>query len=128
VEPGKGQLELDFLHLPFGWNKLPTCPATTGELMLVSALTDNLRWLVRCLFHINPSRRGQTLSQIAINPAVEPIAFLKDVESYSIQWSTTLVADFQTLETGIEHPQGSYTDTTHNAESEGFYRVDVQLK
>jgi len=47
---------------------------------------------------------------------------------YSVQWSTNLVAGFQTLETDIEHPHGSYTDTTHNAESEGFYKVDVRLK
>jgi len=47
---------------------------------------------------------------------------------YSVQWSTNLVEGFQTLETGIEHPQGSYTDTTHNAESEGFYKVDVRLR
>ena len=36
---------------------------------------------------------------------------------YSVQWSTNLVSGFQFLETGIEHPQNSYTDTTHNAES-----------
>jgi len=47
---------------------------------------------------------------------------------YSVQWSTNIVSGFQTLETGIEHPQGSYTDTTHNAESEGFYKVDVRMK
>ncbi len=47
---------------------------------------------------------------------------------YSVQWSTNLVAGFQTLESGIEYPQHSYTDTLHNAESDGFYKVDVELE
>lgn len=47
---------------------------------------------------------------------------------YSVQWSTNLTTGFQTLETSIEHPQNSYTDTLHNAESESFYKVDVRLK
>ena len=47
---------------------------------------------------------------------------------YSVQWSTNLVSGFETLETGLEQPQHSYTDATHNAETEGFYKVDVQMK
>jgi len=47
---------------------------------------------------------------------------------YSVRWSTNLVDGFQTLEAGIEYPQSSYTDTTHNAETEGFYQVEVKQK
>lgn len=47
---------------------------------------------------------------------------------YRVLWSTNLVSGFQTLETGIEHPQNSYTDTVHSAESQGYYKVDVQMK
>jgi len=47
---------------------------------------------------------------------------------YSVQWSTNLVTGFQAMETSIEHPQNSYTDITHSAESAGFYKVDVRLK
>ena len=47
---------------------------------------------------------------------------------YSIHWSSSLTNGFNTLETDLEHPQGSYTDTTHSAESDGFYTVDVRLK
>ena len=47
---------------------------------------------------------------------------------YSVQWSTNLAEGFQTLEAGIEFPQGSYTDSTHNVETEGFYRIDARLK
>ena len=35
---------------------------------------------------------------------------------------------FTSLVSGIEYPQNSYTDTTHNAESASFYKIDVQLK
>ena len=47
---------------------------------------------------------------------------------YSVLWADSLTNGFQTLETGIEFPQGSYTDALNAAGSEGFYRVDVQLK
>ncbi|MBT3397133.1 MAG: hypothetical protein HN423_08140, partial [Alphaproteobacteria bacterium] len=47
---------------------------------------------------------------------------------YSIFWTNELTGVFQSLETGIEFPQNSYTDTTHAAEGAGFYQIDVQLK
>ena len=47
---------------------------------------------------------------------------------YSVQWSTNLVSGFQTLETSIEHPQSSYTDTIHNVESPNFYKANVRMK
>jgi len=47
---------------------------------------------------------------------------------YSILWTNVLSTGFQTLETGIEFPRSSYTDTVNGAQSEGFYRIEVQLK
>ena len=47
---------------------------------------------------------------------------------YSVSWSTNLPAVFQTLETEIRHPQNSYTDSVHNAESQGFYQIGVELE
>ncbi|MDF7825045.1 choice-of-anchor Q domain-containing protein [Pontiellaceae bacterium B12227] len=47
---------------------------------------------------------------------------------YSVVWTNDLPGGFQTLKTGIDHPQNSATDSAHNAESEGFYKVEVQLK
>jgi len=47
---------------------------------------------------------------------------------YSVQWTTNLMAEFQVLETGLEHPQNSYTDTVHGAGNTGFYKINVELK
>jgi PKD repeat protein len=47
---------------------------------------------------------------------------------YSVQWTTNLAAGFQILESDIEHPQNSYTDTVHAVEESGYYKVDVKLK
>jgi parallel beta-helix repeat protein len=47
---------------------------------------------------------------------------------YSIEWAPDLLADFQPLETAIEHPQKSYLDTAHLSASNAFYKVDVRLK
>ena len=71
---------------------------------------------------------GQTLAEVGgTNCFVVEWISIPD-RLYSVQWSTNLVAGFQPLETSIEFPQNSYTDTTHNAESASFYKIKVQLK
>jgi hypothetical protein len=47
---------------------------------------------------------------------------------YSALWSMNLTNSFQPLESGIEYPRNSYTDTVHGAEEKCFYEVEVQLK
>jgi hypothetical protein len=47
---------------------------------------------------------------------------------YSVQWTTNLSFGYQTIKSGIEHPQGSYTDTVYSAEDTGYYKVNVELK
>ena len=47
---------------------------------------------------------------------------------YRVDWNGNLPDGFQPLETGIRHPQNSYTDSVHNAESQGFYRIGVELE
>jgi hypothetical protein len=46
---------------------------------------------------------------------------------YSVWRQSGLGKEFQPLETDIEYPQNSYTDTVHSAESCGFYKVTVDL-
>ena len=46
---------------------------------------------------------------------------------YSIDWSTNLMQGFTLLEENIPWPQSGYTDQIHQAETEGFYRMDVSL-
>ncbi|MBN2703839.1 MAG: PKD domain-containing protein, partial [Pontiellaceae bacterium] len=47
---------------------------------------------------------------------------------YSVLWRGSLTNANDLLQDGIEYPQNSYTDTLHNAESAGFYQIEVQLK
>ncbi|MEE9369726.1 MAG: PPC domain-containing protein [Pontiella sp.] len=47
---------------------------------------------------------------------------------YEVIWVEHLTNSFQSLESGIEHPQSSYTDTVHTTETEGFYKVKVKLQ
>ncbi|MCF7864172.1 MAG: hypothetical protein K9L89_05225, partial [Kiritimatiellales bacterium] len=46
--------------------------------------------------------------------------------AYSVLWTPNLTNSFQTLQSGIEPPQNSYTDTVHAAQSAGFYRVEME--
>jgi hypothetical protein len=47
---------------------------------------------------------------------------------YRVNWASSMTNTFQALEDNIELPCSSYTDTIHNAESKGFYKVDVRVK
>jgi len=47
---------------------------------------------------------------------------------YTVLWTNDLVGAFQSLETGIDFPQNSHTDTVHGVEESGFYQIEVQLK
>ena len=47
---------------------------------------------------------------------------------YTVLWANGLTNDYSVLQYHIEYPQNSYTDSVHNAESTGFYRVEVRLK
>ena len=47
---------------------------------------------------------------------------------YEILWTPSLTNSFQSLEDFIDLPQNSYTDTTHSADSAGFYKVEVRVK
>lgn len=48
---------------------------------------------------------------------------------YGVNWATNLLnsSSFQTLETNIVWPQASYTDTLHDAEFRGFYKINVRM-
>jgi T5SS/PEP-CTERM-associated repeat protein len=48
--------------------------------------------------------------------------------TYGIYWTGVLTNSLQPLQTGIDYPQNSYTDVLHQAESAGFYKIEVQLK
>ena len=47
---------------------------------------------------------------------------------YKVLWADGLTNNYSVLRDTIEYPQNSYTDTVHNAESTGFYRVEVRMK
>jgi hypothetical protein len=46
---------------------------------------------------------------------------------YSVWWTTNLTESFQCLESNILWTAGSFTDSEHSAEQQGFYKLKVQL-
>jgi hypothetical protein len=46
---------------------------------------------------------------------------------YTIEWSPSLTAPFQPLESSLVWPQNSWTDTVRAVETRGFYRIRVRL-
>ncbi|MCU0857856.1 MAG: hypothetical protein MUC65_05560, partial [Pontiellaceae bacterium] len=48
--------------------------------------------------------------------------------TYGVYWTGVLTNSLQLLQDGIDYPQNSYTDTLHQAESSGFYKIEVQLQ
>jgi hypothetical protein len=47
---------------------------------------------------------------------------------YAVHWISDLTNSFLPLANFIDYPQSSWTDTTHNAEDAGFYKITVELK
>ncbi len=51
------------------------------------------------------------------------------LREYKVLWAKSLTNSFVPQNPVIEHPQNSYTDTAHNADSSGgFYKIEVQLQ
>jgi T5SS/PEP-CTERM-associated repeat protein len=47
---------------------------------------------------------------------------------YSVIWTNNLDGSFTSIVDNIEFPQTSYTDTVHQAESSGFYQINVRMQ
>ena len=47
---------------------------------------------------------------------------------YGLHWSSNLMSGFVPLDTNLHYPRNSYTDTLHQAEDEGYYRLDVRME
>ncbi|MBN2164214.1 MAG: hypothetical protein JXR25_14020 [Pontiellaceae bacterium] len=47
---------------------------------------------------------------------------------YSVWWSGSLTNAFVPLSTNITYPQESYTDAVHSAETQGYYRLKVEVE
>ena len=44
---------------------------------------------------------------------------------YSVYWSSNLLDGFSVLQSNIS--EGAFTDSLHSVESQGFYKLEVQL-
>jgi hypothetical protein len=47
---------------------------------------------------------------------------------YSIEWASAVTNSFEPMATDLYYPQNSYTDTLHQAEDSGFYKVEVEFE
>jgi len=47
---------------------------------------------------------------------------------YSVQWATNLFDSFQPLETNIPWTVEVFTDSVHNAQGQGYYKINVRLQ
>ncbi len=46
---------------------------------------------------------------------------------YTVYWTSNLLSGFQTLETNVSWTGSVFTDSTHSAEGQGFYKIDVRI-
>lgn len=73
---------------------------------------------------------GQAFPSVGIQPVVNGyILNWSPVQgrAYSLDWSPDLTQGFIPLKNNLRWPQSSYTDQTHQAETEGFYQMDVSI-
>jgi len=79
---------------------------------------------------MNPTNSGSFFS-VAGPASLGPDGYVISWNSvsgrvYNVHWSTNLMSGFDSFNVEIYPPQNTYTDTLHNAESEVFYKLDVQ--
>jgi hypothetical protein len=51
-----------------------------------------------------------------------------DGRVYSVFWTESLTSDYTPMVTNLLYPQDSYTDTFHNVELGGVYKINVRMK
>jgi hypothetical protein len=114
----------------------------TFELTLIAPTTPGTYEVIWSMLQENVEWFGEELVQMI--DVGDPLAFTFDMEPaasntyilswtastglvYSIDWTADLTNGFIPLASNIPWPQSSYTDTIHQAETEGFYRMHVDL-
>jgi hypothetical protein len=76
----------------------------------------------------NPSA-SFLISDISLSTS-ESIVQWQDVSDrvYSVYWSSNLLSGFEAMPFASNITSGVYTDSVHSADSEGFYRIEVELE
>lgn len=72
-------------------------------------------------FWIESAQRGSNGLVIAWAPSLTG-------RFYSVMWTNDLSGAYEPVATNLAYPENSYTDTVHEVESSGFYKVEVRLK
>ncbi len=100
-----------------GWtNANPTATASNG----VNSLLDTY------IAGIDPTDPDALFD---LSDLQENVLFWSGVSGrvYTVYWTSNLLSGFQTLETNISWMGNTFTDATHSADNQGFYKIEVQL-
>jgi hypothetical protein len=105
----------------YGGNQNPDATCSNGVNTILQAYVAGLD-------PKNPQSRFQMAAEKS--PASENILRWNATSGrvYSVYYSTNLLNGFQPLATNIPWTAGAFTDTVHNAQSQGYYKIDVELK
>lgn len=114
--------------LPNDW-ELAYFGGETNAVATMDSDHDGFDNLAEFIGGSNPTNRD---SFFTASSAIIPEGFIISWSSvsnreYGIWYGGVMTNALTNLVSGILFPHDHYTDTTHNAESSGFYKVDVQL-
>ena len=117
--------------LPDWWEQMYFGGATNAN-SLADSDGDGQSNLAEFIAGMNPTNAA---SRFVIHDAAVPtngqfIVYWDSVTGrvYSVQWKPSLTNAFEFMATNLVYPQDSYTDTVHQAEESGFYKVGVELQ
>ena len=121
---------LDLDGNPRTWGSLPDMGAYEYDMALTDSDGDTLTDSHERIAGTNPVDGDSVfcISQIETVSGVMISWTPIEGRTYSVYWTEELTstAVFELLASGLTDPQGSYTDSTHNSKTRGFYRITVE--
>lgn len=125
VVSGTASLDIDSDGMPNDWETL-YFGGPTNALAMANPDFDTYNNLQEYIAGLNPTNSdgfGPSNFMVGASNAFEWNAASGRV--YSVYWSSNLLDGFSILQSNLT--SGAYTDSTHSAEAQGFYKLEVQL-
>ena len=114
--------------IPDRW-ELRYSEGATNLIAILDSDADGFDNLQEYIAGLNPTNfDGFAIANCTGGP--QPVVQWNSVSGrvYNVYWSSNLFQEFTLLQSNVSWSAGSFTDTTHQVEDKGFYKIDVRME